>query len=153
MWYIVTVDGGELEVETSPFIIIRNVLYYIPMIPLPLFTFLHLQLSFASADYHIGFIVQSIEFLTPRNILANGSCCDSSCGANGIECCDNGCSPSMRICFRESQHLADDPSCPLLEVLRNTAQSLVVLSTNIPPIQRYYTVECFVCSVAMSYYL
>ena len=99
-------------------------------------------MSLTSADYHIGFIVQSIEFPAPNNTLADGSCCDSSRGAGGGECCDNGCSPNTIFCFRESQHPTDDPLCPLLEVFRNEAQAgVVVRGTDNTPIDKYYTVE------------
>ena len=99
-------------------------------------------MSLTSADYHIGFVVQSIEFTAPNNTLADGSCCDSSCGADGGECCDNGCSPSIRFCFRESQHPTGDPSCPLLEFVRSEAQAgLVFFETDNTQIDKYYTVS------------
>ncbi len=38
-----------------------------------------MQICLTNADYQIGYIVRSFEYIDSQNTLADGSCCDSTC--------------------------------------------------------------------------
>jgi hypothetical protein len=87
-------------------------------------------------------VVQDVAFLPPLNTLLDGSCCNSSCGVDEVCCAAATCSPSLRLCFRESQYPRSDISnCPLLEVDRTNAATFLVLGIDNFPVERYYTVS------------
>ena len=102
-----------------------------------------LQVGFSSADYQIGVAVQSIEFLEPQNTLADGSCCDSGCGDDATCCAAASCSPTLRLCFRKSQHPTDDRDSPcLVQISREDGdEPFFSLSTDSPAAAGYYTVS------------
>ena len=97
-----------------------------------------------NADYHIGYTLQPPELLDQQNTLADGTCCDATCGTN-VTCCNNtvnGCMLTARICFRESQDPSNNISfCPLLRDDRDVSQAAVSIATTNTPVQRFYTVE------------
>jgi hypothetical protein len=96
-------------------------------------------------------VVKNITFPTPLNTLFDGACCNSSCGADQACCAATSCSPTLRLCFRESQHPQDDTDsdCPFLQLERTMAnQRFVVLGMDNLPIQRYYTVSD-ICVIIM----
>ena len=102
-------------------------------------------MGLAFADYNIGFAL-IIQFQGAENTLADGSCCDSSC-LSDQSCCastNTTCSPTLRLCFRESQHPREDTesSCPLMEIQRNSANgALILFGTDSAPISTVYAVS------------
>ena len=98
-----------------------------------------------SADFHIGLSLSPITLLAPLNTLADGSCCDSSCGTN-MTCCEASsirCDPTVRICFRRSEHPVedDDSECPQVVTLEDTSSILNQFGDSFDQTRDYYTVE------------
>lgn len=59
--------------------------------------------------------IQIEDFSNPANELANGSCCSDS--SMQMSDCPAVCDERVRVCFRSTDHPADDTeSCPLLEI-------------------------------------
>ena len=104
-----------------------------------------LQLGPVTADYHIGFRLNSIEFLEPQNTLADGSCCDPGCRDNTMSCCaatNITCKPTLRLCFREPQHpMEDEESSCLLLISRQSVDGFVAIGSTNPSIKQYYSVS------------
>ena len=89
-------------------------------------------------------MVNRITFQPPMNTLSDGSCCNSTCGMNQTCCASTSCSPTLRLCFRESGHPREDTdsNCPILEIDRtNVNQQLVVFGIDNLPIPRYFSVS------------
>jgi hypothetical protein len=57
-------------------------------------------------------------------------------------CAATTCSPSLRLCFRESQHPEDDTDSPcILSENRRTAQNFTTPGLNNAPIEEFYRVS------------
>ena len=83
----------------------------------------------------------SIQFGEPGNTLSDDTCCRTSCNAS--------CSPTLRLCFQELRHPDEDvgqnSECLLSSSRRNANQKLRVFGTDIPVVERYYTVIHLSC--------
>lgn len=104
----------------------------------------------ASANYQIGYTVQTVTFNPPYNMLADGSCCNSDC--NTQQCCSASidvCSPTLRLCFRELEHPIEDTNseCFLVASRIFGNQTFAVLGTDTPEIERLYSV----CKISLSH--
>ena len=103
-----------------------------------------MQVCLTNGDYQIGFFVRSFEYKEPQNTLADSSCCDSAC-TDDI-CCQSTnitCSPTIRICVRESNHPSDDRESSCIQTTQRSdgVPPLITLSTGNGEIERYYTVK------------
>ena len=89
-------------------------------------------------DYHIGFSIN--DYSNANYSLSNGACCNGT-----SSCVEGGCRTTLRLCFRDTNHLHSDTesSCVLLVRRENSAFFVIVGSTTMP-IQQYYPVRSVV---------